>query len=144
MSGCSSIFSTSVHPMDFTLGGRVAEEPRKCSVRCEAAWISASRQSYNNPSCTGHATVFDGRYTSVYKGKTNGSGSLRETETLVVDTLFYSAPPPFLAQTMVFCYSGFDFHSTLDNTLTQTEQNQNSHTETHIHMENVPPNKYGV
>ena len=91
MSGCSSIFSTTVHPIDFTLGRGIAEELRKCSVRSEAVGISSSRQSCNNPSCTGHATVLNGRYTSVYKGKTNGLGSLTRTETLVA-TLLYTAP----------------------------------------------------
>ncbi len=33
LSVCPSIISTTVHPIDFTLVGCVAEDPRKCNVK---------------------------------------------------------------------------------------------------------------
>ncbi len=41
---CPSIISvpTTVHPIDFTLGGCIAEDPRKCSVECEVVCLASS------------------------------------------------------------------------------------------------------
>ncbi len=48
VSVCPLIVSTTVHPIDFTLGGCLAEDSRKCSVEsqeCEVVWMSGSRES---------------------------------------------------------------------------------------------------
>jgi len=35
------MFSTTAHPIDFTLGACIAEDPRKCTVvKCEVVWMS--------------------------------------------------------------------------------------------------------
>ncbi len=65
LSVCPSIISTTVHPIDFILGGCIAEDPRKCSVKCEVVWMSGSRESckqqYRRPSIrpvlNGHITA---------------------------------------------------------------------------------------
>jgi len=42
---CNTIFSTTVHPIDFTLGRFIAEDPTKCSVsNVKLLWGSASQQ----------------------------------------------------------------------------------------------------
>ncbi len=38
----SALSDFSVRPMDFTLGGCVAEEQRELSVECEVVWMSGS------------------------------------------------------------------------------------------------------
>ena len=43
---CPSIFSTTVHPIDFTLVWCFAEDTMKCSVECEVVWMSGSREIY--------------------------------------------------------------------------------------------------
>ncbi len=48
LSVCSSIISTAVHLIDFTLGGCISEDPRKCSVDCEVVWMSGSPETRNN------------------------------------------------------------------------------------------------
>lgn len=40
---CPSIFSSTVHVFDFTLGVCVAKGPRKCIVECEVLCIGGSR-----------------------------------------------------------------------------------------------------
>ena len=42
---CPSIPVPNVHSTDFTLGGRIAEEPRKCSIKGEFGRMSTSKQS---------------------------------------------------------------------------------------------------
>ncbi len=42
LSICPSIISTTVHPTDFTLGGRISEY---CSTECEVVWMSISRKA---------------------------------------------------------------------------------------------------
>ncbi len=37
---CPSIISTTVHSIDFTLGGCIADDRRKCSVESEVVWMS--------------------------------------------------------------------------------------------------------
>ena len=39
------IFSTTVHPINFTLGGCIAEDLRQCSSACEVVWMSGSPES---------------------------------------------------------------------------------------------------
>ncbi len=39
---CHSIISTTIHPIDFTLGRCIAEDPRKCSFKCEDVWVRGS------------------------------------------------------------------------------------------------------
>ena len=49
MSSFPEVFSTTIHLINFTLGGCIAEDPRKRSVQWEVVWISASQES---TSCT--------------------------------------------------------------------------------------------
>ncbi len=45
LSVCPSNISTTVHPIDLTLGGCIAENPKKCSVKCEVVRMSGSGES---------------------------------------------------------------------------------------------------
>ncbi len=45
VSVCPSIISTAVHPINFTLGWCIAEDPRKSSVECQVVWMSGSPES---------------------------------------------------------------------------------------------------
>ncbi len=47
LSVCPSSISTTVHPIDFTLGGYIAEDSKKCSVECQVAWMSGSQEICN-------------------------------------------------------------------------------------------------
>jgi len=42
---CPSIFLTTTNPIEFTLGGCIAEDPRKCGVECGVVWVSNSQES---------------------------------------------------------------------------------------------------
>ncbi len=69
VSVCSSIISTTVHPIDFTLGGCTAEDPRKCSVEREvflderfsrklhAAIPEAKRSARSNGHCSSYVNL---------------------------------------------------------------------------------------
>lgn len=45
MEVCKTIFSTTIHPINFTHGRYNVEEPRKYSVECEVIWINGSQKS---------------------------------------------------------------------------------------------------
>ncbi len=67
-----------IKPIDFTLGGRIAEDLRKCSVECEAVWMSVSRECFkqlhrrpsNRPVSNRH--VLNRHCTGVYKASVDG------------------------------------------------------------------------
>ncbi len=67
------IILTAVHPIDFTLGVCIAEDPKKRSVECEAVWMSSSQESCkqqywrpsNQPVPNRH--VLNGHCTSICK-----------------------------------------------------------------------------
>ena len=56
VSVCPSIFSTTVDPINFTLGGCIAEDPRKRRVECEVVWMSVSREARSEQARNGHCT----------------------------------------------------------------------------------------
>ncbi len=45
LSVCLSIVMATIHPIDFTLGGCIAEDPRKRSVEYEFAWMCGSQEN---------------------------------------------------------------------------------------------------
>lgn len=49
MYDCPWIFSSTVHLIDFTLGSCIAEDPKECSVECEADRMSGSRECCKPP-----------------------------------------------------------------------------------------------
>ncbi len=51
LSVCSSIISTTVHPIGSTLGVHIAEDPRKCSVKCEVFRMSGSLEKRETWPC---------------------------------------------------------------------------------------------
>ncbi len=55
LSVCPSSILTTVHPIDFTLGGCIAEDPRKCSVECEVVWMSGTGGQAFGPFPNRHA-----------------------------------------------------------------------------------------
>lgn len=44
---CLLCISTTIYPIDFTIGGCIAGNPRKCSVEREV-WMRGSREIYEN------------------------------------------------------------------------------------------------
>ncbi len=60
LSVCLSIISTTVHPINLTLGRCIAEDPMKCSVECEVIWMRPSNLPVpNRHILNGHCTSND-------------------------------------------------------------------------------------
>ena len=55
---CPSIFLTTVHLIDFTLTGCIAEDLRNCSVECEVVWLSSSQEACSEQAGHEHWRVY--------------------------------------------------------------------------------------